>query len=189
MKIKIWILLISILFLSLDAWAEHISGIRHVFDTRAIEGETTCTYWNDTLQREEQLPVRVYILLVDNNPKKCDTHVVWGRGILEKDMGFNEDKKGLTKFLEWAEKAKAEKLEVSKQIFKSQFMTMTFISTKNGEESYLSMRYSNPANAANIPLTVSLNIQQVQELIALINKTPETIAAYFENKKKGEVLK
>ena len=162
--------------------------------TRDVKGLVVGRYYNDVWQSWIEKPITVYIDDRGNVYIKGGEGLISARGFLyarERGKFIQLLKKGL----KWAETAKKEKIEITKNL--GSFMKLgsvdwygiklTFFSTNKGQQTDVILYIVDFDNVFN-RITLYLNPEQVKGLITLLEKVPQTLKELKENEKKAKML-
>jgi len=151
--------------------------------TRTIEGEATGKYHNELLNRWKIVPIVVY---VDDDENSYIMSTSGGfikpRGVLSS----SNTKKVLAllrKSQEWVKTAKAEKLEVTKELgtfmrnsgFQENGVALRFFAARAGEQTDVILSLVDFENQF-FKMELYLDPGQVRSLIGVLDRVPETVA-------------
>lgn len=149
--------------------------------TKTVEGTSSGDYYNEAQKRWEEYPIIVYVDIRGNIYIKSETDRIIARGVLWKEQ-CEKLIDSFKKSSKWAEIAKEEGLEIKKELGNFMHGTgdnadgikLTFFSAYKGEQTDVIMAirdFKYPSNE----LKLYLNRKQIEELITLLEKAPQTL--------------
>ena len=163
--------------------------------TREVQGSATGRYYNDVWKSWSEEPISVYIDDKGNTYIKGGEGLIFARGFLyagERTKFVELLKKGL----KWAETAKKEKVEITKELgsfmksgsFDQYGIKLTFFAANKGQQTDIILYMVDFDNMFN-KITLYLNPTQVKSLIKLLEKVPQTLKELKEYEKKSKMFK
>ena len=163
--------------------------------TREVQGTATGRYYNDVWQSWSEEPISVYIDHKGNTYIKGGEGLIFARGFLyarERTKFIELLKKGL----KWAETAKKEKVEITKELgsfmksgsFDQYGIRLTFFAANKGRQTDIILYMVDFDNMFN-KITLYLNPVQVKSLIKLLEKVPQTLKELKEYERESKMFK
>lgn len=151
--------------------------------TRTVDGNATGRYHNDVLKRWTNVPIVVYVDDASNAYiMSSDGGIVKARGLLS-PTDTREALALLRKSQNWVKTAKAEGLEVTKELgtfmrgsrYERNGVGLQFFSANGGKQTDVILQLVDFENQF-FKLDLYLNPDQVADLIRLMERVPETVA-------------
>lgn len=163
--------------------------------TKRIDGAASGKFYNDVWKK--WVDKELYIYVSDDG----DTYITGGDGLIKATSYVNEEERKklvelLQKGVQWAEKAKTEQAEITKELgsfskkqkYFSSGIELTFFSANKGKQTDVIIDLKDFSNQfGKIKLYVSPD--EVKKFIALLEKAPGTFQLLKEDEKKSEAFK